>query len=170
MAEAAIGTGLLKRGKGRGKRNFDTSINITPLIDLFASTLCFLLVSATYVQNAKLDANLPSAGGAASASIAQEEPEEKLELQLLLAKGGKIMVDRGNGLEEIAPEGETFNWVKFDEILKEVRGNHPNHEDATLSADPDVDYEHVIAAMDICIANRLSNVSLAASAVKPKGG
>ena len=167
MSASATGGGLLKRKQGKAKRAFDTSLNITPMIDLMASTLCFLLLSATWVQTAKLDANLPSTASAAAPQESVEDPEEQFELQILLTKSRAIKIDRGDGLEDIEAldEGETFNWPAFDSLLKEVRQAHPTHEDATLSADPDVEYEHLIAAMDVAIANRISNVSLAASAV-----
>ncbi len=162
--------GLLKRSKQGEKRLFDVAMNITPMTDVMASILCFLLVSATYVQYAKMDANLPSTGASAALADTPEDEQEKLELQLLLTKSKKIMVDRGNGLEELeVAEGDTFNWAKLDEVLKEIRQQYPDHKDAILSADPDIEYEFVVAAMDVCIANKISNVSLAASAVKGAG-
>jgi biopolymer transport protein ExbD len=168
----ATSGGLIKRlrnkQKSGTKRSFDVQVNITPMSDVMASTLCFLLVSASWVQYAKLDANLPTTGGGAAAEAsAPVEEEEKLQLQLLLLKDRSIKIDRGNGLEDLpAAPGTQYDWVKLDALLKEVRAQHPNTQDAILSGDPDVEYEHIVAAMDVCIANKLPNVSLAASAVK----
>jgi biopolymer transport protein ExbD len=162
--------GLLKRKKKKAPRSYDAQINLVPFIDLLSVIITFMLISAVWLQLAKLDANLPTTGdgGAASASTAPEE--EKFQLQVLLTKSKAIKVDRGNGLEDIAstkgPDGDTFDWTKFDLILKEVRTAHPENKDMILSADPDLEYEYVITAMDVGIANKLPNVSLAASAAK----
>lgn len=167
----ATSGGLIKRAgakkKSRAKRAFDVAVNITPMTDVMASTLCFLLVSASWVQYAKLDANLPTTGDAGAAQAAAVEEEEKLQVQLLLLKDRSIKIDRGSGLEDIpAAAGNEYNWTKLDELLKQIKAQHPDTNDAILSADPDVEYEYIVSAMDVCIANKLPAVSLAASAVK----
>jgi biopolymer transport protein TolR len=167
MSFRATEGGLLKRKTGKKKRAFDSTVNIVPMVDLMASTLCFLLLTASWIQIAKLDANLPSTDAAAAEMLEELEDEEQFSLQLLLTKDKTIRVDRGHGLETIdATEDEEFDWPKLDSILKEVRAEHPDHDSVILSADPELEYEFVIATMDISIANRLPNVSLAASAVR----
>lgn len=164
--------GLLKRKKEKPPRNYDAQLNLVPFIDLLSVIITFMLISAVWVQLAKLDANLPTTGGAGAASAADAPVEEKFQLQVLLTKGKSIKIDRGEGLEDL-PAGKNektgnpdFDWVKFDLILKEVRAAHPENKDVILSADPDLEYENIIGAMDIAIANKLPNVSLAASAAK----
>lgn len=170
MASHATTGGLLKRGKSKGKRAYDAAINLVPFIDLLSVCICFMLISAVWLQLAKLDANLPTTGDAGNAQAADAPQEEKFQLQLLLAKDRTIKVDRGNGLESLAADvaagSAAFDWSKLDAVLKEVRQAHPDNKDVVLSADPDVEYEHVVSAMDVCIANKLPNVSLAASAAK----
>lgn len=169
-APASSSGGLLKRKKGKAARSYDAQVNLVPFIDLLSVLICFMLISAAWLQLAKLDANLPTTGGGASAEAASTPQEEKFQLQVLLTKDKAIKIDRGNGLEDLAaatsPEGNTFDWTKFDAILKEVRSAHPENKDVILSADPDLEYQDVVAAMDVCIANTLPNVSLAASAAK----
>lgn len=170
MSSPASAGGLLKRKKGKAPRSYDAQVNLVPFIDLLSVLICFMLISAAWLQLAKLDANLPTTGGGAAADAAMNPEEEKFQLQVLLTKEKIIKIDRGNGLEDLASadskDGKVFDWTKFDAILKEVRTLHPDNKDVILSADPDLEYQDVIAAMDVCIANKLPNVSLAASAAK----
>jgi biopolymer transport protein ExbD len=90
-------------GKG-GRRSLDTEINMIPMIDLLMVTISFLLITAVWVQSARIDAsaNVPGIDNSppcTDAAGAPCKPEARLHVQttdptkfLLVWKEGPTVV------------------------------------------------------------------------------
>lgn len=73
----------MTRHGAQGHHDFE--LNLTPIIDCFVTLICFMLLSATYVNLVGMEAKVPIAVPASS-PLAQKEP--KFRLELTAVKGG----------------------------------------------------------------------------------
>ena len=145
---------------GGGKKPVDFQLNLVPFIDLLSVLIAFLLMSAVWTQIARIEVrqspNLPSD------EPPPEEEEEKLNLSVLIKASGYTVTQRGGELvKEIEKDGEAYNIEALSEVLKQVRVEHPDNEEVTVTSEDSIPYQELITVMDICLDNDLDGISVA---------
>lgn len=145
-------------------------LNIVPFLDIVVNLIMFLLtVTATIVLTSELDARLPitSRGGRGNPN-----PEATLNLSVTIAENGIIVAGSGGKLApgcttmqpgrvitvtnlpsaSADPNGDGFpdiyDWPGLTRCLATVKQQFPDESQVIVSADPNVEYRHLIAAMD----------------------
>src|SRR3954470_12705834 len=103
---AAIGT--------EDKGSVNVELNIIPFIDLMSCLTAFLLVTAVWVNIAKLDVK---PAGRARDSI--DKPKDDPELSVLIqADRIWVGVSRVNDFTEIPKTAQGYDWQKVEDVLK----------------------------------------------------
>lgn len=132
----------------------DFELNLTPIIDCFVTLICFMLLSATYVNLAGMDAKVPVAVPASSAA-AQKEPKFKIELTVknsgleLAASGAGSL----SGKKAFAMTKEPVNGSRYDlnalhvELVK-LKKAYPKEFSIHFNAAVDMPYEELVRFMD----------------------
>lgn len=140
--------------KFRTREHRESTVDLTPLIDVVFMLLIFFMVTTTFDKNAELKIELPTASNVAASST-----EEKLNL--LIDGQGRYYI---NGREVLNNKPETL-FQAMSQTLDGMQQVPP----LVISADASVNYQAVVTAMDIAGRLGLTNFSMATteSARKP---
>jgi biopolymer transport protein TolR len=145
-------------------------LNIVPFLDIVVNIIMFLLTLTAYiVATSELDARLPTTARGGRGGVQQQA---SLNLSVTIAENGIIVAGSGGklapGCTQMQPgrvitvpnlpnpqidanaDGmpDVYDWRGLTRCLVTVKGQFPDESQAILSADPSVEYRHLIAAMD----------------------
>jgi biopolymer transport protein TolR len=145
-------------------------LNIVPFLDIVVNIIMFLLTLTAYiVATAELDARLPVTSRGGRGGV---RPEATLNLSVTIAENGIIVAGSGGklapGCTQMQPgrvitvpnlpnaqtdadrdgQPDVYDWRGLTRCLVTVKGQFPDESQVILSADPNVEYRHLIAAMD----------------------
>lgn len=136
-------------------------LNIIPFLDIVVNLIMFLLATSEAVLAiAQIEAQLPQLGRGSSGRAAINEPS--LNLNVTLTDGGIIVTGSGGklapGCQNVAtgrvmtvPKlGKDYDWPALTACVARIKGvpQFADEHDVIIGADPMIQYEHVVAAMD----------------------
>jgi biopolymer transport protein TolR len=138
-----------------------SELNIVPFLDIVTNLILFLLMtSAQVLLVAELDAHLPSLARGRRASSSPEQGTT-LNLSVTIAEAGIIVSGSGGklapGCTQMQPgrvitvprRGDgSFDWEQLTACVARVHQQFPDESQVILSADPTIEYEQIIHAMD----------------------
>ena len=167
MAGAAAPAG--KSGKGR-KKNLNFDLNLTPFVDILAMTICFLLMSAVWIQIGMMPVKQShgTEGGAAT---------DALELTLKFKGPAQIdmaLTKKGKSVQKAALSAKTMEELipKLDATVATwLKGITPKDAPATFKAGSlvgsgmvtpknGVSYGDLVAAMDVLRHHDIVNLGV----------
>lgn len=140
-----------------GKKDVNTELNITSMIDLMSVLVAFLLLSAVWVQISALPASVDSKGRAPSSST----PPENNRLTVHVTSTGIRMTwppgAKGPGFINKTKEG--YDLTKVTSAIEAVIATGKSLT-ASVSGDNNVEYGLVAESVDAVKAGKVSSVSL----------
>jgi biopolymer transport protein ExbD len=150
--------GISVGGGHGGKKSVDSEIPLIPFIDLLLCCVMFLLVTAVWNRLARLDANqqVPSTQAPPDA----EPPPDQVRLYLQITQAGYTIASSAGERVDIPKNGEEYDDETLRTRFTERRAAEPNRHDIIVAPEDGVQYQHVIAGMDIAIGAGYSEVSL----------
>jgi biopolymer transport protein ExbD len=150
-------------GKG-GKKSLDTSINLTPFIDLMAVTISFLIMTAVWTQVGRLQVS--QAGGSSEESPPEEQEKAKtVQLTLLVTPAELRLTADQNEFDPIPLERNDKGRADLSKLiarLKELKQQFPDQAAITLQTDDKVRYEDLVRIIDECVGAGMPQVSVMA--------
>jgi biopolymer transport protein ExbD len=147
-------------GQGRKKRAVDADINLIPFIDLLLVTVAFLLITAVWTTNSRLNANAELPG-----EVGPNPPAPERTLHIRVNDDSfTLSWMRGSVVESETPvkRGSDQNYPELrDAIATEYRA-HANHHDpsdhdldrAVLHTPNDMAYGDLVHVMDAVASTR----------------
>jgi biopolymer transport protein TolR len=134
-------------------------LNIVPFLDIVTNIIMFLLATTAMVlTTCELDAHLPTIGrGGGGASDAQATLNLSVTVTeqgvIVAGSGGKLMpgcttTGTGNVITVPRRPDHSFDWSALTQCLVHVHGTWPDEHQVILTADPNIEYGNVVAAMD----------------------
>lgn len=135
-------------------------LNIVPFLDITVNLIMFLLMLvASIAFYAQLESRLPEyrAGGVGRRSA---EPKEQLNLNVTITDNGFIVAGSGGKLAPgcantgggrvvtVPKNGKGYDWTGLTACVARVKEQFPEEEQVTLSADPLIEFQHLVDAMD----------------------
>lgn len=145
------------------KGSVNVELNIIPFIDLMSCLTAFLLVTAVWVNIAKLDVKT---GGKARDQI--QQPKDDPELSVLIQKDQIWVGVSRVGDFTVIPNtaGGAYDWPKLEAVLKDQKSSaffvdRTNIEIAAEStaAEP-VSYQQMVLAMDVAVKVGFADVGI----------
>lgn len=134
-------------------------LNIIPFLDITVNLIMFLLIMVSAIAFfAQLEARLPQYGGGGVGKRASDEP--RLNLNLTVVENGIIVTGSGGKLAPgckntssgrvitVGKKSNEYDWASLTECVAHVKQEFPDETQVTVSADPLIQYEHVVHAMD----------------------
>ncbi len=134
-------------------------LNIIPFLDIVVNLIMFLLMTtASVLAVVQIETELPSYGG--GGGVGGGEPEEKLNLNITIVSEGVIVTGSGAKLAPgcentaggrvitVARKGDSYDWNSLTECVARVKKEYPNETQVIVSADPLIEYIHLVNAMD----------------------
>ena len=133
-------------------------LNIVPFLDIVVNLIMFLLATTEAVLLiSQIESDLPKIARGRSKGPEIATP---LNLNVTVVDGGVIITGSGgklargctgidSGREVTVPKkGKDYDWKALTECVSRVKQQYHDEHSVTVSADPQVQYEYVVAAMD----------------------
>ena len=135
-------------------------LNIIPFLDIVVNLIMFLLATSEYVLLiSQIDSDLPKI---ARGRKPQDSVETPLNLNVTVTDVGVIVTGSGGKLSPgctsldpagsrsitVPRKGNVYDWAGLTECAAKVKVQFDDEDTVTVSADPQIQYEHVVAAMD----------------------
>lgn len=143
----------------RGKRSQegDPELDLVPIMNMVTILIPFLLLSVQFVSIAVIDSTLPAIGKPTEAQ--EEEPEEKLNLSVLITSkgftiaGANAVLGEGDGptipcLRDGCPGVEAYDTETLTRKLGEIKDQYEKEENVIIVPEANIPYDVLIATMD----------------------
>ncbi len=131
------------------RRHIDFEINLIPFIDLLSVCICFLLLTAVWLQVGSLNVKQAVGGQAASESL------KKPTMWVLMGEGGEISLDvrdakipAGLVKQKVAGKDGRPDFDNLEKIVSRLRQSEPMLVTALLQPVKASVYEDIIDLMD----------------------
>lgn len=133
-----------------GKKHLDFEINLIPFIDLLSACICFLLLTAVWVQVGTMDVKQAVGGQPAG------ETQKKPTLWVHMGNAGEVSVEvqdtdkvpaKLRKLTVKGVDGKT-SFSDLENVVGELKSLEPNLRTALIQPQGQSVYEDVIAIMD----------------------
>jgi biopolymer transport protein ExbD len=119
-------------------------LEITAFINLIVVLVPFLLSTAVFSRLAVLDLNLP-----AQQSAVEQFKGNDLQLEVVIRRDALEVGDRVGGLiQRIERKGGAHDMAALAQLMVLVKGKFPDKTEATVLAEPDTPYDHMVQVMD----------------------
>jgi len=138
-------------------------LNIVPFLDIVVNLIMFLLATTEAVLViSQIESDLPKIAKGRSRGADVATP---LNLNITVTEGGVIVSGSGGKLARgcsgidtsreltVPKKGLTYDWSGLTECVARVKQQYRDERAVTVSADPEVQYEYVVSAMD-AVRNR----------------
>lgn len=124
----------------------DFELNLTPIIDCFVTLICFLLLSATYVNLTGLDAKVPVV--VTTTATAEKQEKEKFKLELNVTKKGMELVTTGAGSLNGKKAFAAKDYAGLHNELVKIKKAYPKEFSIYFNSQVEMPYEELVRYMD----------------------
>lgn len=136
----------MARRRRRQKEPEETDImellNLTPMMDVFTVLVVFLLITAVFTSITIMELSVPTSAGASVAS------QPNFAIEVIVRKAG-LEIANGRSVEAAIPKkDDKYDLEKLSEVLRALKAQYPEKEDATVLMEPKVEYDHLVQVMD----------------------
>ena len=146
-------------GRGRDKRDVDTDVNLTGVMNIFLILIPFLLLTTVFVHISALELTLPNLDR--KAAQVQEQKQKPVVLNFLFVRETEFELRVPElTLPKIAKKGNVYDWDGLIAQLQKTKEKYPESEDIILSPEGTIRYDTIINLMDRCREAGFSNISI----------
>jgi len=136
-------------------------LNIIPFLDIVVNLIMFLLATSEYVLLvSQIESDLPRIARGRSKS--QDSIQTPLNLNVTVTDLGVLVSGSGGklapGCTSIDPtgsrsmtvprKGKDYDWTALTNCVAKVKSQFGKEDTVTISADPQIQFEYLVAAMD----------------------
>lgn len=119
-------------------------LDITTFLNLMVVLIPFLLVTAVFSRITIQELNLPEAAAGGNT------PDKPLVTIEVIVRKDKVQISDGKSITDTIPKREDgkYDIKSLSEKLLALKGRYEEKQDATILAEPDIEYEDLIHVMD----------------------
>ncbi len=155
----------------RKKINFDTELNLVPMLDFFLSLIPFLLISTVLATFGGVFVEAPSYKAQSQQQTQPQDKKEEIDLAVQVADGQIKVFGYKSGYEaKIDSITASFGMVELDKFRAYLGSLHEKYstiKSSLFHASADTRYEDAVSVLNIVRATKVSNnLVLAVGAVK----
>jgi biopolymer transport protein ExbD len=137
----------ISKSASRVRRNHERyrgrhGLNVVPMIDMMVILVSFLIFSAVFTKTHVLELNLPGADAAVP------DLPEGLNLEVIVRQDMIQVADRGTGVLRELPRNGDYDLQGLSDYLQLVKSKYPQHRDATILLEQDIQYDTIVQVMD----------------------
>jgi len=123
-----------------GKQELE--INITTFLNLMVVLIPFLLISAVFSRVTIMELSVPTSAGGSALNT------PNFAIEVIVRKKG-LEIANGSSVEAAIPKkDDQYNMQMLYEMLKRLKAQYPEKDDATVLMEPDIEYDYLIQIMD----------------------
>lgn len=137
--------------------------NLTPFIDLFSVLICFLLMTAAWIQLESMPSSIEkaTAGPTPQAESTPSPPKDEKKISLSVTVYKDKIALKENEKELIVQNiGEDFDKEKLQIEFSKWRNAYQDKKDVVLNTDPAVTYGDLIKMYDLLVASDWPDVGI----------
>ena len=133
---------MIRRHQRKRRREEAPELDITSFLNLMVVLIPFLLISAVFSRVTILELSVPtSAGGSALKT-------PNFAIEVIVRKKG-LEIANGSSVEAAIPKkNDQYDMQMLHEMLKRLKAQYPEKDDATVLMEPDIEYDYLIKIMD----------------------
>ena len=133
---------MIRRHQRKRRREEAPELYITSFLNLMVVLIPFLLISAVFSRVTILELSVPtSAGGSALKT-------PNFAIEVIVRKKG-LEIANGSSVEAAIPKkNDQYDMQMLYEMLKRLKAQYPEKDDATVLMEPDIEYDYLIKIMD----------------------
>lgn len=154
----------MRKNNGLGKKkDLNAELNLTPFIDLLSSCVCFLLITAVWIEVGKVEIKQ------SSGTEAQESKQKSYDLDVVFTNPTSMSLNlkqAGKRVKTFAVKADSFEatMLEMKNVVKNnilVFNNKPIEiATATITPRSDVDYGNLISTLDVLRENNIINIGV----------
>lgn len=151
-----------KVGLGK-KKELNADLNLTPFIDLLSTMVCFLLITAVWIEIGSVEIKQ------SKGTQAQESKKESYDLDVVFNSDKKISLNLKKGsrrVKKIIVNEADFDTslTKLDTLIatkiKNFKNKAINIATATVTPNSKVEYGNMVRALDVLRKNEIINIGV----------
>lgn len=154
-----------KSGLGQ-KKEMNADLNLTPFIDLLSTCVCFLLITAVWIEIGTIE--IKQSHG----SDAKESTSKSFDLDIVYGKDSSVFVSLKNAGRikkkfKFQEKDLQTNLASFSQTLSSKLENYLKGSpiaSATITPRSSISYSDLIATMDVLRDNNIVNIGVLAGA------
>lgn len=139
----------------------EEELQLTPIMNVFLIIIPFLLMTASFVQMAILELNLPNLGGRRSQASQTEQKAVIINL-LMIKETGFELKSPDLQFSPIPRQGNQYSLNGLKAELGRIKGRYQDSEDIIIQPESTIKYELIIHVMDTCREAGFPNISISA--------
>lgn len=141
------------------KKDLDFEINILPILDILSVLICFLLLTAVWVQVGALSTQQALGDN----TISQKENPPSLWINV--EKGGTLRISlrdvkTSNTESTVAGNRDGVNWTALTKKIQSLKSQFPELKTVIIRPEAKANYGVVIQLMDQLKQNQMTDVGL----------
>lgn len=149
----------IEESGGRGRRSSSVDVNLVPFIDLMSVLVIFLLITAVWSQVSIIQLGSSIYGKKNSDQSAEPPPRAEIPFRIdVRPDGHKIVIGRQELVIQKL-DGE-YNLPRLLNELKTIKNLYPDKEDAIITMNDEIEYVHLISAMDMTLQAGFPQVAI----------
>lgn len=157
-----------KIGLGK-KKELNAELNLTPFIDLLSTMVCFLLITAVWIEIGSVEIKQ------SKGTQAQESKKESYDLDVVFNSDKKISLNLKKGsrrVKRIIVNEADFDTslTKLDSLIATQIKNFKNKAidiaTATVTPNSKVEYGNMVRALDVLRKNEIINIGVLSASGK----
>jgi len=127
----------------RKRRGEETpGLDVTSFLNLMVVLIPFLLISAVFSRITILELSVPTSAGGSVLKT------PNFAIEVIVRKKG-LEIANGSSVEAAIPKkNDQYDMQMLYEMLKRLKAQYPEKDDATVLMEPDIEYDYLIKIMD----------------------
>jgi len=133
---------MIRRHHYKRIRAETPNLDVTTLMNLMVILVPFLLISAVFSRVAVMELSVPTRAGGSALN------KPNFTVEVIVRKAG-LEIANGSYVEAAFPKKDgQYDLQLLNEMLKRVKEQYPEKDDATVLMEPDIEYDYLIKVMD----------------------
>ena len=117
-------------------------LDMTTFLNLMVVLVPFLLITAVFSRITIVELNLPNSAG----SAADAKPNSRVEV--IVRDEGLELANGRSVIARIPKVDGAYDLASLTEHVMSLKRSHPDHNDASVLLEPQIEYDHLIQVMD----------------------
>ena len=140
---------MTRRLHKKRERGETPGLDVTTFLNLMVVLIPFLLISAVFSRVTIMELSVPTSAGDSAVN------KPNFTIEVIVRKAG-LEIANGSSVEAAIPKkDEQYDMDMLSKILKRLKEQSPEKEDATVLMEPEIEYNYLIQIMDAVRATQV---------------
>ena len=117
-------------------------LDMTTFLNLMVVLVPFLLITAVFSRITVVELNLPNAADGAAAA------KPNVRVEVIVRDEGLELANGRSVIARIPKVDGAYDLASLTEHVMSLKRSHPDHNDASVLLEPQIEYDHLIQVMD----------------------